>query len=92
MLLNKQGEATDAYQRALAIRPNNWIAHYNLGCLYARAGRMNEAMEMVGIAVAEMRQQRTPVEARSILEDIRKDEALKELRDDPRFAKIVAAR
>ncbi|MEO8378046.1 MAG: protein kinase [Acidobacteriota bacterium] len=91
-LLNKQSEATAAYQRALAIKPNHWIAHYNLGCLYARAGQMTDALDMVGLAMSEMRQQRTPVEARSILASVRRDEALKELWNDPRFTKIVAER
>jgi len=92
MLLNKQAEATQAYQRALAIDPSNWLAHYNLACQFARAGAFDDAVAKVELAVTEMRRQHTPAEAKGILRSIREDEALKELRDDPRFESILAAR
>ncbi|MDT7604559.1 MAG: hypothetical protein QOF61_2556, partial [Acidobacteriota bacterium] len=47
--LNKQQEATDAFKKALEIKPDYAEAHYNLGLIYARADQYPEA-------VAEFRQ------------------------------------
>jgi len=92
MLLKNPDEAMLAYQRALKLKPNEWLTHYNLGCLYARTGRKDEALNELAAAVKQMREEKksSPQEARSILKSIRADEALKELRNDPRYRKIVA--
>jgi serine/threonine protein kinase len=92
MMLNKQAEATSAYQRALIIDPQNWLAHYNIGCQYARAGRFNDAIDQISIAVASMRRQSARSEADAILKSMREDDALKELRNDTRFQTLVATR
>jgi len=38
-------EALAAYERALAIDPEYWIAHRNLGILYKQMGRLTDAVD-----------------------------------------------
>jgi tetratricopeptide (TPR) repeat protein len=38
-------EALAAYERALAIDPDYWVAHRNLGVLYKQMGRFADAVE-----------------------------------------------
>jgi len=38
-------EAMAAYERAVAIDPDYWVAHQNLGALYKQTGRLSEAVE-----------------------------------------------
>ncbi len=44
-------KALDQYQRALAIEPNNSIAHYNVACTYSRMRRIKEALDALERAV-----------------------------------------
>jgi tetratricopeptide (TPR) repeat protein len=38
-------EAVAAYERAVALDPDYWIAHQNLGALYKQMGRVGDAVE-----------------------------------------------
>jgi len=38
-------EALVAYERAVALDPDYWVAHQNLGALYKQTGRVGEAVE-----------------------------------------------
>ena len=44
-------KALDQYQRALAIEPNNSIAHYNVACAYSRMKRIKEALDALERAI-----------------------------------------
>ncbi len=91
-LLNRPGEARRAYERALEIDPNNWLAHYNLGCQLARAGDTESALEELRTAIAQMKQQAgSNAEVQGNLKTMRSDKALGELRNDVRFQQILAA-
>jgi len=91
-LLNKPVEATHAYKQALSIQPDNWLAHYNLGCQYARDGKSEQALSEIEAAVLQMQKQTgSATEAESILKKIRTDDALKDLQNNPRFRKAVGA-
>ncbi|HWS72546.1 MAG TPA: tetratricopeptide repeat protein [Thermoanaerobaculia bacterium] len=89
-LLHKPLEARRAYERALAIDSANWLAHYNLGCHLARNHQHDAAIDEIARAVELFRGvARTPGEAASVMRQIRADDALKDLHDDPRFQKLL---
>ncbi|HEV7429043.1 MAG TPA: protein kinase [Thermoanaerobaculia bacterium] len=91
-LLGRPADAAQAYKRSLAIEPENWLAHYNIGCQLVREGKQDEAFSHIERAVVQLRQQeRSPAKLQSLLESIRTDEALKDLRYESRFTKLLAA-
>jgi serine/threonine-protein kinase len=91
-LLGRPADATQAYRRSLAIEPENWLAHYNIGCQLVREGKQNEAFSHIERAVTQLRQQvRSPAKLQPLLESIRTDEALKDLRNESRFTNLLAA-
>lgn len=62
-------EASQAYSRALAIEPNNWMVRTDLGvsnCLYG-VGTSNQSLVSEGIAAARMAQQQAPDDPRVLL-------------------------
>lgn len=89
-LMNRPLEATLACERALQLDGENWLAHYNLACQLARAGKQDEAIQHLGAAMRRLRRETSPVELRSMVDNIRADEALRSLRDDPRFNDLLA--
>jgi len=90
ILAGRPSEAMAAYDKALQLDPDNWLAHYNLGCYYARAGKRDDALSHVAAALRSVRI-RGNVDMGSVLKAIRTDSALADLRDDPRLQKILAA-
>jgi serine/threonine-protein kinase len=91
-MLGRPADAAEAYKRSLTIDPENWLAHYNLGCQLARDGKQDEAFSHIERAVMQLRQQvRSPAKLQSFLENIRTDEALKDLRNESRFTNLLAA-
>lgn len=92
-MLGRSSESVQAYDRALTIDPENWLAHYNLGCQLLRLGRRDEAFEHVSRAVgAARRQARSSAEREGMLNSMRRDDAMRELRNDPRFKQLFAAK
>jgi serine/threonine protein kinase len=91
-ILGKPDEAMKSYQRSLTADPANWLAHYNLGCLLARTGRRDEAFDHLSRAVQQMRlNAKSQSQLDSFIRSVRTDEALKDLRDDPRFDALQAS-
>ncbi|HEV7486084.1 MAG TPA: serine/threonine-protein kinase [Thermoanaerobaculia bacterium] len=91
-MLGRPADAAQAYRRSFAIDPDNWLAHYNLGCQLAREGKQDEAFSHIERAVLQLRQQvRSPKQLQSFLENIRTDQALKDLRNESRFTNLLAA-
>jgi serine/threonine-protein kinase len=91
-MLGRPADAAQAYKRSLEIDPENWLAHYNLGCQLAREGKRDEAFSHVERAVMQLRQQvRSPEKLQSFLDNIRTDQALKDLRNESRFTNLLAA-
>lgn len=89
-LLHRPLDARRAYEHSLAIDPSNWLAHYNLGCHLARNHQHDAAIDQIARAVELFRDvARTPAEAASVMRQIRADDALKDLHDDPRFQKLL---
>lgn len=90
-LRGKPGEARAAYERALSIDPSNWLAHYNLACQLTGSGARDEALQHLEVTVAQLRlQARSREELAAVMSSIEKDEALRALRNDSRFAKLLA--
>lgn len=91
-LLKKPDEARKACERALSIDPDNWLAHYNLACQLTGSGKRDEALRHIEITLAQLkRQARTRDELQAVMNTIRADEALGELRNDPRFGELLAS-
>jgi serine/threonine-protein kinase len=92
-LLGRPADSAQAYTRSLTIDPENWLAHYNIGCQLVREGKRDEAFSHIERAVKQLRQQiQSPAKLDSLLEDIRTDEALKDLRNESRFTNLLAAK
>jgi tRNA A-37 threonylcarbamoyl transferase component Bud32 len=90
-VMGKDDEARAAYDRALAVDPANWLAHYNLACLLTGSGAKDEAMKHLETAVSQLRLgARSREELAAVLTSIRKDEALRTLRNDSAFTKLLA--
>lgn len=84
MLAYGEGDYETAVAKQLVVvekRPDDPVAHFNAGCFTARAGRADEAIEHLRRAV-EINER--------IKELIRTDEDLDSIREDPRFAPLVA--
>ena len=73
-------KAVEAHRKAATFEPTRGISFYNLGCAYALLGKKGEALEAL----------RAAHEAGFDLADpIGSDSDLDNLRDDPRFEKLV---
>ena len=84
MLAYGEGDYETAVAKQLVVvekRPDDPVAHFNAACFTARAGRADEAIEHLRRAV-EINER--------IKELLRTDEDLDSIRDDPRFAELVA--
>ena len=80
MRLGRVDEALERGRRAFAIDPEDAGVLYNVGCIYALAGKDDEAIEYLGLAIKNGFGQR---------EWFEHDSALDPLRDDPRFQALL---
>lgn len=88
MLLHREAEAREAYERALSADPESWAAHYNYGFYFARKGETEAAFLHLKQAVTLLKQAGN-VDREVVLEDLRDNPVLDPLRRDPRFAKLL---
>ncbi|PYQ64938.1 MAG: hypothetical protein DMF53_06510 [Acidobacteria bacterium] len=88
MLTDREEEARQAYERALTIEPDNWTAHYNYGCYFARKGETESALGHLERAVSLLGRA-GHVDRTAVLEDLRQNPALGSLRQDPRFVRLL---
>ncbi len=88
VLTHREDEARQAYERALAIEPDSWIAHYNFGFYFARKGETEPALQHLDRAV-ELLGRPGSADRAAVLDDLRKNPVLDPLRQDPRFAKLL---
>lgn len=79
--LNRYTQAVDAYQKALGINNKNSLAMYNLACSYARMNDNEKAFEWLNKALNAGFPQ---------VASMKTDPDLASLRDDPRFAEVLA--
>jgi TolB-like protein/Tfp pilus assembly protein PilF len=80
MRLGRVEEALERGRRASAIDPNDAGVLYNVGCIYALAGKHEEAIDYLDRAVGNGYSQKTWLEH---------DSALDPLRDNPRFQALL---
>ncbi len=88
ILTNREEDARQAYERALAIEPDNWAAHYNYGCYFARKGETESALGHLERAVSLLSRV-GHIDRTAVHEDLRQNPALGSLRQDPRFARLL---
>ncbi len=80
----RSGDASTAeamFSRAAEVRPDHWMPPYDIACLRAQAGQMDEAFHWLDRAVDRHL---------ADLELVRTDPDLASLRDDPRWSAFVA--
>jgi len=81
-------EARAAYDKALALAPDNWLTHYNLAVLLAREGDRDGAvrhLERFSALIGPRDEKR-----RKAVDDLRSDPALSGLLGDPRLHDLTA--
>jgi tetratricopeptide (TPR) repeat protein len=88
MLTDREEEARQAYERALTIEPDNWMAHFNYGCYFARKGETESALGHLKRAVTLL-DRAAHVDRSRVREDLRQNPALGALRQDPRFERLL---
>jgi tetratricopeptide (TPR) repeat protein len=81
-------EARGAYEKALALAPDNWLTHYNLAVLLARGGDRDGAVRHLErfFALAGPREEKR----RKAIADLRHDPSLRGLLGDPRVRDLMA--
>jgi tetratricopeptide (TPR) repeat protein len=89
MISHREEDARQAYERALAIEPESWAAHYNYGCYFAWKGETESALGHLERAVSLLGRSGN-VDRTTVLDDLRQNPALGALRQDPRFARLLA--
>ena len=75
-------------QRALAVDPESWIAHYNYGFYFARKGETEAAFLHLDRDVALL-DRSGHVGREAVIEDLRQNPVLESLRRDPRFERLL---
>ena len=87
-LTRRVEEARGAYEKALALSPDNWLTHYNLAVLLAREGDRDGAVRHLErfsalIGPRDEKRQRA-------VDDLRRDPALRGLLEDSRLRDLAA--
>ena len=75
--LGETGRAIADYSRALALDPESKSTRYNIACLYARAGRTDDALDLLENSITFRRW-------------IENDPDLESLRAEPRYRALIA--
>jgi Flp pilus assembly protein TadD len=88
MISHREEDARQAYERALAIEPESWAAHYNYGCYFAGKGETESALGHLERAVSLLGRSGN-VDRNAVLDDLRQNPALGALRQDPRFVRLL---
>jgi tetratricopeptide (TPR) repeat protein len=83
--------AQSACERAIALDSRNWLAHYNLGALYAGKGNKDAAVFELSEALRFINEdQAQQILKGQVTEQLRADNSFDSLRADPRFRELLA--
>jgi tetratricopeptide (TPR) repeat protein len=83
-------EARQTGEKAVQAGPQNWLAHYNLGCLHARKGDKDLALNQLSTALSNLgTDPALPLNRTAVAARMKTDESLKSLRQDPRFQQLL---
>jgi tetratricopeptide (TPR) repeat protein len=89
--MNNLQEAQPACERAISLDPRNWLAHYNLGALYASKGNKDAAVFELSEALRFINEdQAQRILKGQLTQQIRVDDSFDSLRTDPRFQQLLA--
>jgi len=88
-LLGNPMAARTAYEKALHIDKNNWMAHYNLGLLSVREGKTAVALVHFETCMRALREVGTREELAAVREDLRLNTELKDLQNNEEFQKLL---
>ncbi len=78
--LKKYNEAISDYNRSLELNPNDAVTQYNLACLFSLWGKANDAIAYLEKAIDRDKKYR---------EDSKTDTDFDNIREDPRFKKLI---
>jgi len=81
-------EAEEAYQKALHLEPDNWLAHYNLGLLEVRRGNTEIAYRHWQRALSSL-DRKDSVLAKEVRRQLEKEPACAGLRQEAKFYALV---
>lgn len=89
--LNNLQAAQPACERAISLDPRNWLAHYNLGALYAGKGNKDAAVSELSEALRFINEdQAQRILKGQVTQQIRVDDSFDSLRTYPRFQQLLA--
>lgn len=89
MVLGNVVRGERAYQKALQLDGDNWLARYNLGTHLARSGQRQEALEQLSRAVSILRRRADADRLEDVQRDMVGNSAFAHLRSDSRFQNLV---
>lgn len=88
MLMQREEEARQAYEKALTVDPESWIAHYNYGFYFVRKGETDAAFLHLDRAISLL-DRSGEVNRGAVIDDLRRNPLLEPLRQDPRFSRLL---
>lgn len=87
---DRRTDAAASCRNSIRLQPTNWLAHYNLGCIYALGGDTNSALQELRQAVSNVGGDTVSHVTRADLIARMKDDAmLKSVRHSPKFRELA---
>lgn len=89
MVLGNRDEALRAYEEALRLDASNWLAHYNLGLYWSRAGRIESALDHLEQSLEALADPSHRSERQAVRDDLLEHPDFGRLRHETRFQRLV---
>ena len=89
MVLGNRTEALRAYEEALRLDASNWLAHYNLGLYWSRAGRIDAALDHLEQSIEALSDPSHRSERQAVRADLLEHPDFGRLRHETRFQRLV---
>jgi Flp pilus assembly protein TadD len=91
MKVGRMEEAKYACDKAITLDPHSWVAHYNLGSLYAMRGERDNAIRELSEALRLVSEGKSPQMTKAEMsEHIKGDRSFESLQKDRRFHELLA--
>ena len=89
MVLGNRDEALRSYEEALRLDASNWLAHYNLGLYWSRAGRIEPALDHLEQSIEALADPSHRSERQAVRGDLLEHPDFGRLRHETRFQRLV---